>query len=362
MKKNILFCAYDLNVGGIEKALVNLLNCLDYDKYNVHLLLERKTGTWLSTIPKEVIVEEYTPYSEGNVLVRKFKNFLKLLKWRKNNKGKYDFSCSFATYSRVCAVTALMASVNNHLWIHSDYTKVYDEKNLKKFLNGICFKKFKRRIFVSEDSMNNTMKFYKDKGNNYVVYNIIDYPTMLKESKEKITDLKKKKTTFLNVSRHENESKNLYRIFDACIKLKKEKYEFDVYLIGDGKDTKAYKKYVKKNKLDDMIHFLGAKKNPYPYYKKTDAVLLSSVYEGYGIVILEAILFNKPVISTIVADWKQANNIYGIFVENDDDSIYYGMKKYLNDGFVIKDKYDYKEHNKKIIEQIEEFIQKKGIY
>ena len=362
MKKNLLFCAYDLNVGGIEKALVNLLNNIDYDKYNVHLLLERKTGVWLSAIPKQVTVEEYTPFSEGNILIRKFKNFLKLLKWKKINKGKYDFSCSFATYSRVCAVTALIASVNSHLWIHSDYTKIYDEKNIKKFFNGIGFKKFKRRIFVSEESMNNIMKFYKDKGNNYVVYNIIDYPAMLKDSREKINDIKTKRTTFINVSRHDDESKRLYRLFNACIKLKKDKYEFDVYLIGDGKDTSDYKKYVKKNKLDDVIHFLGRKSNPYPYYKKADASVVTSYYEGYPVVFLESLVFNVPIISTKVSDWKKLNGIYGIFVENDDDSIYYGMKKFLENGFEITEKYDYRKHNEEILEKLDYFITKKGIY
>ena len=44
MKKKLLFFAYDLNIGGIEKALINLLNILDKDKYDITLMLEKKEG------------------------------------------------------------------------------------------------------------------------------------------------------------------------------------------------------------------------------------------------------------------------------------------------------------------------------
>ena len=43
-KKKLLFTAYSLEIGGIETALVNLLNRLDYDKYEVTLILEKKEG------------------------------------------------------------------------------------------------------------------------------------------------------------------------------------------------------------------------------------------------------------------------------------------------------------------------------
>ena len=44
MKKKLLFCSFDLNIGGIETALINLLNNMDYGKYDVDLILEKKEG------------------------------------------------------------------------------------------------------------------------------------------------------------------------------------------------------------------------------------------------------------------------------------------------------------------------------
>ena len=55
--KKILFTAYDLNVGGIEKALVTLLNKLN--DYDITLVLEHKEGIFLNLIPKNIKVIEY---------------------------------------------------------------------------------------------------------------------------------------------------------------------------------------------------------------------------------------------------------------------------------------------------------------
>ncbi len=50
MKKKLLFTAYDLNVGGIEIALINLLNKINYNKYEVTLVLEKKNGSLLKDL------------------------------------------------------------------------------------------------------------------------------------------------------------------------------------------------------------------------------------------------------------------------------------------------------------------------
>ena len=77
MAKKLLFTAYSLGLGGIEKALVNLLNRLDYKKYDVTLILEKKEGIFLEQIPKEVKVLEYKISDNKIVILRKIYNRLK---------------------------------------------------------------------------------------------------------------------------------------------------------------------------------------------------------------------------------------------------------------------------------------------
>ena len=69
--KKLLFTAYSLDVGGIETALVNLLQRLDYKKYEVTLILEKKEGIFLDQIPKEVQVMEYKISNHSFILFRK---------------------------------------------------------------------------------------------------------------------------------------------------------------------------------------------------------------------------------------------------------------------------------------------------
>ena len=80
MKKKLLFTAYSLDIGGIETSLINLLKRLDYDKYEVTLILEKKEGLFLKEVPSEVKVLEYKISNDKNPVTRKLKNRTKLIK------------------------------------------------------------------------------------------------------------------------------------------------------------------------------------------------------------------------------------------------------------------------------------------
>ncbi len=362
-KKKLLFTAYNLGIGGIETALVNLLKRIDYKKYDVTLILEKKEGIFLDQIPNDVEVLEYKISDDKFVLLRKIKNRLKLIKWTNRLKNKYDFSCNFATYSIPGALLSLAASSNSTLWMHANYYVLYDykEKEMQKFLDTVFIKKFKRVVFVSEENMRDVTEHYSEiKDKSIVCNNFINGDEILQKEKEKIDDFKKEKgvSLFVNVGRHEEHQKKLTRIIEASKKLVKEGYKFKILFIGDGPDYFNYNALVKKYKLDDVIEFLGRKSNPFPYYKLADAVILSSEYEGYPVVFLEAMLLNKPILSTKVSDWESLDGINGMFCERNEESVYRNMKNYLDKGFEIKKKFDYIKYNEDIYEKIEEMINK----
>lgn len=135
---------------------------------------------------------------------------------------------------------------------------------------------------------------------------------------------------FLNVGRHSKEKNlmTLVKVFNNIIKnsekeKEKEKKENEnenkkqkedeygdnilekkIYLlmVGDGKETKELVNYVEENKLTERIIFLGNKKNPYPYFKMADYVILTSLNEGYPVVFQEAMILDKKIITTDVSD------------------------------------------------------------
>ena len=68
MKKKLLFTAYSLDIGGIESALVNLLNYIDYDKYEVCLVLEKMSGDLLKKVNKNVQISEFRVSNNKNII------------------------------------------------------------------------------------------------------------------------------------------------------------------------------------------------------------------------------------------------------------------------------------------------------
>lgn len=357
--KNLFFSAYTLEIGGIETALVNLLNNL-ITQYNITLILEKKQGTLLNNIDARVNIIEYNPSQNKNVIIRKTINLLKRIKFILKYKNKFSFSASYASYSKMGSFCARTASKNNVLWIHTDYLAFYnnDKNKMIKFFRFIRYNKFKKIVCVSETSKNSVIQVFPElKGKIMKINNLIDYKNIIKKSEDKIELQKTNITTFLNVARHDERSKKITRIINVAERLKKEKMNFRVLLIGSGKETEIYKNLVNEKNLDSEIIFLGEKTNPYPYFKISDALILTSDYEGYPVVFDEARALNLPIITTNVSDSKNdIENKFGIVSDKDEQSIYSAMKKFINEGYNIKSKFDVNSYNREIIKKIEKLI------
>lgn len=305
MKKKLLFTAYNLDLGGIETALINLLDLIDYEKYEVTLILEEKKGIFLDRINKNVIVKEIKVSENSFVLFRKIINFYRKLKFKLTNKNKFDFSCCYTTYSYSSNVLALIGSSNSMFYIHSNYAEIYkdNEEKLREFFDTRKINNFKYITFVSNEAKDAFLKYYpslKDKAK--VFNNFVDDEKIIKLSKDNINDKKpNNKKLFVFVGRLEDNSKRLGR----AINIIKEIDNTILWIVGDGPDRKMYERLVKLNKLSNRIKFFGKKENPYPFMKAADYIILTSDYEGFPVVYLEALTLNKNIITTIpVSDDK----------------------------------------------------------
>lgn len=359
--KRLIFMSYNMQIGGIERALLSLLNNLNYKKYEVTLMLEKKEGELLKEIPNRVKIIEYKLNNNKIKIFRKLYNRFKLIYTILKNYRSYDFSCCYAPYSKPLSILSKYFSNNNSIWIHSDYYHVYkkNEDDIRKFFDDRKINKFNKIFFVSNESRSNFLNFYPNlKDKTIVCNNFVDYDKILLQSKEKVTIKKSNKTVFINVSRHDEDSKRLTKLISSCNMLKKDGYSFEVLLIGDGPDNKLYRKLVEENNLSDEIKFLGMKKNPYPYFKLANAFILTSDYEGFPVVYLESLIFNIPIITTIDVsnnNLKIKDN-YGILVEKNEESIYEGMKLFIDNGFKIKEKFNPQKYNKNILNILEKIM------
>ena len=355
--KKILFAAYSLDFGGIETALITLLKYLS-PKYEITLALEKKQGVFLEKIPDNVKIITYEASSYKIKVIRKISNFIRQLKFKHKYKNKFDFSASFATYSFPCSFVARTASENSALWVHNNYMNFYgdDIKQYKYFFNKLNIEEYKKIVFVSDlDRKTFIAHFPQCSKKALTCNNLIDYESIIEKSNEKVTDLRKtEKVTFINIGRHDEKQKRLSRIIDATRRLNKEGYKFRVVLIGKGSQTKQYKDFAKDLK---NIIFLGAKKNPYPYLKLSDCLLLSSKFEGYPVVFVEAQILGKPIVTTNVSDSKKdIDGKYGIVVDNSSEGVYQGMKRFLEQGVQQKD-FSPKDFNMKIVKKLEKIIE-----
>ena len=167
--------------------------------------------------------------------------------------------------------------------------------------------------------------------------------------------MQKQKFQSFNVGRHDEKQKKISRILDATEKLNKNGFKFKVLLVGKGTNTKDYEEIIKEKKLNNVI-LLGAKKNPYPYFKISDSFLLSSQLEGYPVVFVESEILGLPIITTNVSDSKKdIDGIFGQVVENSEKGVYRGMKNFLEKGLKTE-KFDSEKFNQNIIEQIKQII------
>ena len=206
---------------------------------------------------------------------------------------------------------------------------VFVSKKSKETFNNIVDKEY----IIKNNIKTFNIKNYID-GENIISksneFKEIENDTKYEQLKEIIKEHNKNgNIIFLNVGRHSKEKNliTLVKVFNNIIKnsekenkkdnenqnqnqnQKEDEYgdnilEKKIYLlmVGDGKETKELVKYVEENKLTDRIIFLGNKKNPYPYFKMADYVILTSLNEGYPVVFQEAMILEKKIITTDVSD------------------------------------------------------------
>lgn len=351
--KKLLFCAYDLNIGGIETALINLLNNMDYSKYEITLVLENKNGVLLDRVNKKVIIKEYKVSQSKNIVLRKLKNFIKRLSWIVKNYHKYDFSCCFATYSMPCNVLGYYGSSNNCFFIHSNYTIIYpDERDLRSFFNVRRINKFRKVVFVADEARNDLIRYYpKLEETSLTISSLINNNNIIELSKEKIDIKKGKNTLFVFVGRLEEASKKITRLINVVKQLE----NVDFWIVGGGDDYDLYHEMIKGS---NNIKMLGPKKNPYPYMLQADYIVLSSDYEGFPLIYYEAIVLNKKIITTIdVSDDYLKVDEHAHIVSKNENIMLEEIRSILKSDNLKQKKVDFNEINRKKIKKLEDIIE-----
>jgi hypothetical protein len=352
-KQSILFTAYNLSIGGIETSLVNLLNEIDKDKYVVTLILEEKKGLLLNKVDKRVNVIGYKVYNKG--LIGRAINLFNRIIYSLYNYNTYDFSCCYATYSYCGNLLAKISSQNSSIWVHSNYKYAYKRiEDVFEFFDTRKLDDFRRIVFVSNESERDYLDMYpRHAGKTLVINNLVNINSILDKKKEPI-DIKrdKDKKLFVFVGRLDERSKKITRLLDIAKNIK----DIEVWIIGDGKEKKDYQDIIDRDKLEDRVKLLGSIKEPYNYMDKADYIILTSDYEGFPVVYLEALVLGKEIITTIpVSDEKLNFNKMAHIISK--DNYIEDIKKILKKKDNKIEKVNMKEIQKDRIKKLEKLFE-----
>ena len=130
------------------------------------------------------------------------------------------------------------------------------------------------------------------------IYNPLNRKEIIELSKKKIKNifLNKSFLKIIHVGRFSEEKDHI--TFLNALTLLKEKIKFEAIIMGRGRLKKKIFHFIETNNLKKNVRILDYKKNPYPYIKQADFLVLTSLHEGLPNILLEAIVLNKFIISS----------------------------------------------------------------
>lgn len=280
--------------------------------------------------------------------------------YNKYIRNKYDTEIAFLEGPITRLFSVKNTNTKKIVWIHNDISKVFGnsiKSKIKKLVDKKIYNKYNQLVFVSKDNLDKFEKVYpKNNMKKVVIYNYIDKQKVIEKAEEKPEiEFDENDMNFVTVTRLV-EQKGIDRLIDVHKKLIDNKLHHKFYVIGDGAERLKLENMIKKEKLEETFILLGKLDNPYPYIKNANYFCLLSKFEGYGMVIEEAKILNKPVIITDTAA-REAVKEYenSMILENSEKGIYEGIKSIIEKGFKEKE-ITIKYNNESILGQVEKII------
>lgn len=354
MKKKVLFVIKNLQGGGAEKVLVDIVNNLNYEKFDITIYLLRFEGTYLNSVNKEVKIKFDTKKISGfyckKIQMRFAKYFPKLYYWFKI-RDKYDIEVGFLEGIATKIIANSLNTKSRKIgWIHIDLLKKHWTKRF--FLGDKeeeeSYRKLDSIVFVSSEAKNAfSTLFPHNVTEKHVIYNpIITNDIKEKANKEEIIF---DEFTVVSVGRLNNQ-KGFDRLIIAhseCIKNKPHR----LVIIGEGEEKLKLQQLAKELNVDESVRIIGFLENPYPYIKAADLFICSSRSEGFSLVVAEALVLNKPIISTKVTGPIEIlkNGEFGVIVDNSIEGILDGL------NMMVKNEELLSYYSQKSIERLEFF-------
>lgn len=336
--KKYLFIDGPLGGGGAERVLIDILRNFDYSQYSVDLCLLCPGGSLEKEIPEQVNVIHLWPsytlsFRLANHLSKDLGiNCLLKKKLRDKLEDKYDVVISFLEGMPLKLHTLSGLHGRHYSWVHCDLFKFpYEADQFRKGEELKMYEQMNAVICVANDTERSFHKRFPGlQTTTRVIYNPIDFEKICQMADEE--NIINKLFTVVVVGRL-TPQKTTDRVVRLAARLKQENIlDVQFQIIGEGELRHELEEQIRELAVTDMVSLLGFKQNPFPYIKAANMLLSSSMAEGFGLVICEAMVLGVPVMSTETDGPREIlQNEYGLLCQHDDESIYQAfMQMYTN--------------------------------
>lgn len=321
--KKVLIVMTTLYNGGAERSLVNFLNELPPDKYEIDLLLFKREGMFLTQVPEFVNILEtpgnlYRLFAElrnagrmflvkavGNVLSSIFTKSIREkrgFRWNhfygkhiENLEKEYDVAIAYLSGEVLYYVDEKVKAKKKLVWIHNDYStanhpRKYEYQHLQN-MDGI--------VSISELCVNILKKEFPEFSDKiYYLPNITSSVVLKKRALEFYPpEYNPKDLNIVSIGRLD-EQKGFDMAVHAAEIMKEAGLRFKWYILGSGDMREQLIKQIHSEEVEDCFYLLGIKENPYPYIKNASIFVQSSRYEGKSVVLDEAKILAVPIVVT----------------------------------------------------------------
>nr|WP_241633612.1 glycosyltransferase [Fusobacterium gastrosuis] len=319
--KKIIFKSGSTMMGGLEKVQIEYINFLLTQKeYEVKVIIENDNG-------EDNILEKYIN-TEVNYL-KSYENKKRVLKLRNERKRniwtriKYNivlrteklyadkkFLEIYSEFqpdiiidfdSSLTKIINKLGKSKNFVWIHSSVEKWKKKKSkIKRFVHRL--NKYDKVICICQEMKEDLLKLSNklEKKVDYI-YNPVNFEKIKELSEENFSveeEVLANEKFLLTIARFDCVPKDFETLFKAFDLAKEKGYDGKLYVIGDGEDRDKVESFLNDCKYKKDILLLGRKENPYNWLKKADKFILSSRYEGFPTVLIEALVLNKIIFSS----------------------------------------------------------------
>ena len=328
--KKVLFYIPFIKTGGLEQSAVSYLKLLIQNGHKVDLIIDFNLGKEGNTFEQEIpeginyqfVKSErvskfiYTLRTIGkkhkifNLLLYAFIMVSDYLYYHLKTKriletGAYDITISF--YQFLPAYLTKNKSSKHIIWLHGSVEHYFSRLTRPlKSIYGSKLNKYDYIVTVAKDMETQLKLYYPNLPEEKIkmIYNPIDFDIIKKKSNNfnelSIEEKNQIRQDYIcTVARIDENQKDIETLINAFEKLfKEDKIKEKLYIIGDGQSKVYLEGLVKNKKLENQILFLGRKNNPFIWMKHAKTFVLSSKFEGFGMVLVEAMAVKTYVIGS----------------------------------------------------------------